>query len=324
MLGDDSVCHAESHEGQRVPLDMYFLVDSSRSMEAPIPGGGSRWDAVSGALIDFLGDAKNVQGAVGLGFFPLVPLLCQNGNIDDCFILTFCDVDDYSKPAVSLALPSDAARLVTILQLRDLAGGTPTRAALEGAVKYVTTWATMHPDRKSVIVLATDGVPGGCEPNTTQDVADVAASALASPAAIRTFVIGVGSSLDALSLVAKAGGTEKAYLVEDSNAATAFADALEKIRSVAAPCDFLIPEQGSKVDPTRLNVKYTPARSTTATLLAQTSDGSASTCGAACGWHYDNPQSPKSIQLCPTTCQALGSGSVQVEFGCQTLIQPPR
>jgi hypothetical protein len=152
----------------------------------------------------------------------------------------------------------------------------------------------------------------------------VAAGALASPAAIQTFVIGVGSSLQALNLIAKAGGTEQAYLVEDSNAASAFGDALEKIRGVASPCDFLIPAEGTKVDPTKVNVKYTPAGSTTPTLLGQTSDGSANTCGADGGWHYDNPQAPTSIRLCPTTCQSLGGGSVQVEFGCQTVVQPPR
>ena len=45
--GGDRVCNAESHDGKRAPLDMYFLVDSSLSMNEDIQGGGTRWDAVS-------------------------------------------------------------------------------------------------------------------------------------------------------------------------------------------------------------------------------------------------------------------------------------
>lgn len=344
QLGDEPVCRAESHDGQRVPLDMYFVVDSSLSMDEAIQGGATRWDAVSGALVDFLDDPANADTALGLGYFPILPpATCQMGD-PNCFcILTFCvplsferascDVADYSSSAVPLTLPPNPLALINDLQGHLLNGGTPTRPALEGAVQYVTSWAMMHPDRKSVIVLATDGEPSGCTNNTPQDVANVAAAALAGPAAIQTFVIGVGSSLQSLNLVAEAGGTQQAYLVEDANAAAAFAMALEQIRGAASPCDFLIPVEGAqgKVDPTRVNVKLTPPGSTTPTLIAQTADGSATTCGPEGGWHYDNPSAPSAIELCPASCQALNAGtaqleraSVQVEFGCQTVRQVPK
>lgn len=337
-LGTGGVCNADSHEGQRVPLDMYFLVDSSGSMDQPIAGGSSRWDAVSGALIDFLNKPSNAETALGLGYFPIVPntTTCKMGDPNClCFLglcfpfsldIASCNVDDYSTPTVPLSLPPNAAPLVADLQSHQVNGGTPTRPALEGAVKYVSSWAAMHPERKSVIVLATDGEPTGCAPNAPKDVADVAASALASPAAIQTFVIGVGSSLQSLNLIAEAGGTKQAYLVEDSNAATAFGEALERIRGVASPCDFLIPTeraQGKKVDPTLVNVQYTPTGSTQPTLVPQTADGSAMTCGPDGGWHYDNPTAPTAIKLCPATCTSLGSGRVEVQFGCQTVVQPP-
>jgi hypothetical protein len=318
---------------------MYFLVDSSRSMNDKIEGGGTRWAAVSTALTGFLSDPTNAGSALGLGYFPYVPpaMTCQEGDPDcvclrsACFPLSLdvasCVVDDYADPTVPLALPPSAAPLVADLEKHPLNGGTPTRPALEGALKYVTSWASMHPDRKTVIVLATDGEPSGCAPNMPDDVAKVAADALASPVAIQTFVIGVGSSLQSLDLIAQAGGTEHAYLVEDSNASTAFAQALEKIRGVASPCDFSIPRpasQGKAVDPTKVNVEYTPVDSMTPTLVARTSDGSAASCGPEGGWHYDNPDSPTTIELCPTTCTSLGSGRVEVEFGCQTIVQPPR
>lgn len=343
-LGDDGVCKAEAHDGQRAPLDMYFLVDSSLSMDEGIPGGGTRWEAVSSALIDFLDNPTNADTALGLGYFPIVPqATCQMGDPDCLCILTFCvplsfelascEVGDYVTATAPLTLPPNPLALVSDLQSHVLNGGTPTRPALEGAVQYVTSWATMHPERKAVIVLATDGEPSGCLSNTPQDVANVAAAALAGPAAIQTFVIGVGSSLQSLNLVAQAGGTQQAYLVEDANAATAFALALEQIRGQALPCDFLIPADGAdgKVDPTRVNVKVAAPGSTTPTLIPQTADGSAATCGADGGWHYDNPVAPTAIKLCPTSCEALNAGtveveraSVQVEFGCETVKQEPK
>lgn len=342
--GDERVCKAESHDGQRAPLDMYFLVDSSLSMDESIPGGGTRWEAVSSALIDFLDNPTNADTALGLGYFPIVPqATCQMGDPDCLCILTFCvplsfelascEVGDYVAATAPLTLPPNPLALISDLQSHVLNGGTPTRPALEGAVQYATSWATMHPDRKVVIVLATDGEPSGCLSNTPQDVANVAAAALAGPAAIQTFVIGVGSSLQSLNLVAQAGGTQQAYLVEDANAATAFALALEQIRGEALPCDFLIPADGAqgKVDPTKVNVKLVAPGSTMPTLIAQTADGSAATCGADGGWHYDNPVAPTAIKLCPASCEALNTGtveveraSVQVEFGCETVRQDPK
>jgi hypothetical protein len=343
-LGTGGVCKAESHEGQRVPLDMYFLVDSSLSMDEDIPGGGTRWAAVSSALMGFLESPSNADVALGLGYFPVVPpAACKMGDpgciclLTLCFNLSFelasCNVDDYSTPTVPLALPPNAGPLISDLQAHQLNGGTPTRPALEGAVKYVNTWAAAHPDRKSVIVLATDGEPTGCLPNSAQDVADVAAAALASTAAIQTFVIGVGSSLQSLNLIAEAGGTKQAYLVEDTNAASAFAEALEQIRGAASPCDFLIPTEGvqGKIDPTQVNVDFTPTGSATPVLIAQTSDGSAATCGPEGGWHYDNPAAPQAIKLCPASCSLVNSGgvqvsggTVQVQFGCETVRQVPK
>jgi hypothetical protein len=232
-----------------------------------------------------------------------------------------------------LTLPPNPLALVRDLQSHVLNGGTPTRPALEGAVQYATSWATMHPERKVVIVLATDGEPSGCLGNTPQDVANVAAAALAGPAAIQTFVIGVGSSLESLNLVAQAGGTQQAYLVEDANAAAAFGLALDQIRGEALPCDFLIPADGTqgKVDPTKVNVKVAAAGSTTPTLIAQTADGSAATCRADGGWHYDDPVAPTAIKLCPASCEALNPSTVQVdrakvqvEFGCETVRQDPK
>jgi von Willebrand factor type A domain-containing protein len=335
--GDSAVCDAQVREGQRVPVDMYFLVDSSGSMDDEV-AGGSKWDVISNALIGFLEDPRSAGTGAGIGYFPVDTGSCTSGQ-PGCFCIPLinlcistqggaCEASDYSTPAVELALPAQTATIVDDIRAHDIGGGTPTRPALEGALGYVSGWASQHPERKAVLVLATDGEPVDCDQNTPQDAADVAASALSGPNQIRTFVIGVGSSLVNLNLVAQAGGTDHAFLVDTGgDVAKEFADALDAIRGAAASCDFSIPDASSgaePVDPTKVNVSYIPNGSTTPTRVLQTSMGDPSNCDSQGGWYYDDPTSPTTIKLCDATCQALSTGSIQVEFGCDTVEQPPR
>ena len=336
--GATGTCHAEVREGQRVPIDMYLLVDSSGSMAERV-GGGSKWDVVSTALTAFLKDPRNEGTGVGLGYFPAAAqATCMQGD-PGCFCIPFtpicfslvggsCTVSDYSTAAVPLALPAQLTTAIGNLAAHQLGGGTPTRPALEGALQSVNAWATQHPDRKAVLVLATDGEPSGCDSNTPQDVADVAAGALAGPHAIRTFVIGVGSSLVSLNLVAQAGGTDHAFLVDTGgDVAKDFADALDQIRGAASSCDFSIPHASSgaeAIDPTKVNVSYRADGSSATMRVPQTSTGTGSNCDSSGGWYYDNPASPTLIKLCDATCRSLSGGAIQVEFGCDTVVRPPR
>ena len=52
--------------------------------------------------------------------------------------------------------------------------------------------------------------------------------------------------------------------------------------------------------------------------------GDPANCGSEGGWYYDNPSAPTLIKLCDATCDLLSGGSVQVEFGCDTIVQPPK
>jgi hypothetical protein len=337
MTGAGEVCQAVTREGQRVPIDMYFLVDSSGSMAEDVLGG-SKWTVVSSALVSFLTDPRNADVGVGIGYFPnAVQTTCTVGQ-PDCLCIPIinlcfpnfggsCIVADYATPAVPLALPPAPTAVVADIQLRQLSGGTPTRPAVEGALQYLEQWAAQHPDRKALLVLATDGDPTGCDPNMPDDVATLAAAALAGPQAIQTFVIGVGQSLTSLNAIALAGGSGQAFLVDTGgDVAKAFADALDAIRGVAAPCDFLIPTEGTggeAVNPSKVNVRYSAANSSSI-LLPQVNNSDPANCGPSGGWYYDNPSNPKTIKLCAATCEALTGGSIQVEFGCDTIVDPPR
>lgn len=329
-----AACSAESRESRRIPLDLYLLVDSSLSMNERIQSG-TRWAAVSEALVAFLRDPRNSDTNVAVGYFPFVPpSTCVAGDPlcfclgPLCFSLSpslgSCEAADYAQPAVPLASTPNISAVIANILSHERNGGTPTRAALEGALGYLATWSSAHPDRKPVVVLATDGEPTGCVGNTPQDVATVAAAGLALPIPIQTFVIGVGRSLQSLDLIARAGGTEKAFLVEDSQASTALGEALSRIRALAESCDFAIPSDNDMVAPDKVNVKYTPAGTSQPTIVSKTFDGTSAGCGPDGGWYYDEPAAPSIISLCPATCNALSGGSIQVEFGCQTIVQVPR
>jgi uncharacterized protein YegL len=316
---------------------MYFLVDSSGSMGDEL-SSGTKWELVSSALTGFLQDPRNAGTGLGIGYFPVAANSCTKGQAG-CICIPIinlclateggsCEVRDYSSPAVPLTLPAQPAVVVSDINGHEVAGGTPTRPALEGALEYLSRWADQHPEREPLLILATDGEPVGCEPNNTpQDVADVAARALAGPNAIRTFVIGVGSSLVSLNLVAQAGGTDHAFLVDTGgDVAKEFGDALDQIRGSASSCDFTIPEATSDtdvIDPAKVNVSYLSNGSSSPKRVPQTFMGDPKNCDDDGGWYYDDPDFPKLIKLCESTCQSLSAGSIQVEFGCETIAQPP-
>lgn len=141
-------------------------------------------------------------------------------------------------------------------------------------------------------------------------------------------MIGVGRSLSSLNLVAQAGGTDHAFLVDTGgDVAKELADALDQIRGAASSCDFSIPHAtagGEAIDPSKVNVSFTPDGSSSTTRVPQTFMGSGSNCDSSGGWFYDNPSSPTLIRLCDATCQSLSGGTIQVEVGCDTVVRPPR
>jgi len=92
-------------------------------------------------------------------------------------------------------------------------------------------------------------------------------------------------------------------------------------------CDYPIPmvPDGGVIDPTKVNVTYTPAGSTMGTSILNVPGGLGG-CGQTGGWYYDDPQSPAKISMCPSTCSALqaaAGGKVDVLFGCDIQIKPP-
>lgn len=331
-------CQGQVFDTTQSPLDMAVLLDQSGSMGQSTTGAGTKWALVSQAFDAFLNAPENANVGVALGYFPLtlpgVPAFCSVdadcGNYGPCVgginvggMIAFgscqqadvCTVSSYAAPEVPFALPPNPTAAVASLAQHTPGGGTPTTPALEGMMQYATAWATQHPERKVVVVLATDGDPTGCTTNTVQDVANIATSALAS-SGIATYVVGVGSSLTSLNQIAQAGGTTQAYLLDTTaDLGTAFQSAMNQIRTRSTPCSFPVPP--GVTDSSRINVLYTPPGSSAPTVIPRVQ----SACGTAGGWQFD--AGGTRIVVCPSTCSsfALGGG-VQVESGCATVVGP--
>jgi len=255
--------------------------------------------------------------------------LCVPLDINYCVEESSCETTDYSTPEVPLAaLPENESALVTAIAAKAPDGDTPTAPALTGAIDYAAAWASSHPDRTVVVVLATDGIPTACDPTDAAGIGAVAASALAASPSVPTFVIGIISEVEGqvlLDEVAAAGGTEQAFLLDPQSLdlGQAFRTALDEIRGSALSCEYLIPEPSGNValDLGRVNLEHTPDGGVAQTIPYV---GSQASCTAEGGWYYNVDPAvgdPTSILVCASTCERFGQGgAVEIRVGCETVL----
>jgi len=309
---------------------------------------GGNWTAVTTALSDFVQQPSTAGIGVGIQYFPLLdgpacPVVCfsdaECGACAPCFgagtgipgicfnqSSSSCTVSEYAQPEVAIAeLPGVANAIIGSMASHTPSGGTPTSAALQGALDYTTTWANSHPEHVVIVVLATDGDPTECAPQDIPGIASIAASAVASSPSILTFVIGVGSSLTNLNDIAVAGGTQQAFIVDtNQNVTQQFLDALNAIKGTALGCTYSIPEpeMGNEPDYNAVNVEYTPGDGSPAQVFPKVS--SAAACGAEDGWYYNDNANPTQIILCDASCDKVSaddSGTISIVLGCATVVK---
>ncbi|HET7540123.1 MAG TPA: hypothetical protein VFK05_09630 [Polyangiaceae bacterium] len=252
-----------------------------------------------------------------------------------CLNATICDVAKYAAPATPIAvLPGAAAGLVASIDAKAPLGDTPTGPALSGAIQQASAWATAHKDHRVVAVLATDGVPTQCTPDTIPEIAALARAGVQGNPSISTFAIGVFSQNDidqgaqsALDTIARQGGTNKAFIVDTQKDVTAqFQAALDSIRGARLACQYQVPEptNGGSLNYGKVNVTLTNGGQKT--FIYYVKDAAA--CDASGGWYYDvEPSSgtPTKIIACPATCTQFESASngatVGIELDCDTIIK---
>jgi hypothetical protein len=313
-------CDGITSRGETIPLDLYIMFDRSASMTCPIPSGGDRWAAVKTALTNFVNDpgAKGIE--VGIQYF------------GDNALISSCLPSSYETPDVELGLlPGNAQAIADSLNRHVADTNTPTLAGLSGAVNHAITWRDAHLGHTVVVVLVTDGQPNAC--GTVQDIVSVAGAAL-SAGGIPTYVIGITSpgtscvldpappNVPDLDQVALAGGTDKALVVDATqNPAQQFLDTMNQIRGTAQiPCQYQIPppSPGKKFDKAQVQVHYTDPSKVESIIYKAPSGICDPTTG---GWKYDDEADPKTILLCPATCDTITAQAgftVNIILGCET------
>jgi hypothetical protein len=321
---DAGSCASESREATAQPLDLFALLDQSGSMTE----NQDRWTPVTSALRSFVALDSLSGVGMGLTYFPRGaqverdPLICMPAN--------------YSTPDVAIAdLPANAAAISASLDAHMFTEanahdpehwGTPTRPAVEGVLEYLIQFGKAHPERRPVLLLATDGTPSkACADNAFSVIAERlrAAAMLADP--ITTYVIGIGE-IENLDLLAQAGGSDKpAFIVDASGGANTeqqFLAALEEIRTESLPCEYAIPElegHGTGIDFGKVNVHLQAGAGEPETVPRVPG---ATDCSDIPAWYYDNPKQPTQVHLCPSSCERTReTGSkLRIVYGCKTAV----
>jgi hypothetical protein len=316
-------CFAESREGKGIPIDFYFVVDKSNSMGTDA-GMQSRWSAMVNALNTFVRSPSSAGLGAGVNFFPKSSTPTGNN--------TLCGVNDYLVPDVPIGLlPAVAPQIATALAAQRLGSGTPTRPALEGSLSYARAQKMARATRDVAVVFVTDGQPTGCnnQNNTIAATATVAGTYLAGSPPVRTYVLGIGPSTANLNMIAQAGGTAPARLIESGGEAELIA-AFNAIRDNSITCDYQIPMRpGEPLDYTLVNLQIRVGINGAVMQVGKVANAAA--CGPAGGWFYDQPvppanPPPSKITLCPATCDplVLTAGShLDVLVGCKTTLESP-
>jgi hypothetical protein len=342
-------CASSSSKAEPIPLDIFIMLDQSGSMSEDAGNALTKWQTVRAAITEFVMSDSSEGIGVGIQYFGLptpavlgctqIPCTMDSDCTDGCTICSpgvchsswnpdedTCEAGEYAWAEVPIAeLPANGNAIVSSLGMHGPGTNTPTLPALPGALQYATTWATAHPDHVTVVAFATDGDPAIC--GTDLGVINgVAADAFNATPSIKTFVIGVGGSLDALDGIAEAGGTVEAFNVDyDDMATEQFVQALNTIRGAALPCVYQIPPppDGEQLDFGLVNVEYTPGDgSGTLTIPKVESEADCPDDGNA--WYYDDEKAPTQIILCGVTCDAIAvdlTAEVDIALGCQTIIR---
>ena len=318
---DAKICGGIEVGVENIPLSMLILFDQSSSMTEPLDGVGppSRWEAMTRALIEFFNSPEAQNIAIGLAYFGQFDTRPDAGELGG----TSCHVEDYSTPEVAIAPVSDPGHLQKLVDSVNKHGPvalTPTGPALQGAHIYARSYAQANLGRKTMVVLATDGIATLCSPQQSYDIASmIAAPALKASPPVRTFVVASAIGLSALGAISMAGGTGQPVVVTDPATTSAqIKQQFQQLSRTNFACSYRIPQGvdgGMRTDPGYVNVHIRTGAGMDRTLPRF---ASADRCGTDDGWYYDNQAKPENIILCPQTCMNLFNGELRIVVGCAT------
>lgn len=306
-IDPDSSCATTTLQAERIPLDMYFMVDTSGSMDGP------KLALLKSGLTSFLGASDSADLGVAGQRFPI-------GGLNET-----CEPSDYAAPAVPWAILPDGA-LAGWIDGLSAEGYTPSVPALQGAVDACKARMGAEPGRKCAVVFVSDGEPeGNCPPASISaegPLGDIAADAYANdiPVFAVSFygISSVGQKI--LITIAQEGGTQVPFAIKEGSVEDDFVEALAEARGTALGCEYVMPttDEGT-VNPNLVRVAYTPGGATEdQTIPRKTTEGE---CGGSGGWFYDDNDAPTKLVMCPATCDVMRSdstGKVDILLGCSS------
>jgi Mg-chelatase subunit ChlD len=243
-----------------------------------------------------------------------------------------CEEANYRDPAVAIAgLPTNEMAVTRILVHKVPFGQTPMGPAVRGVLAHLRAHLMAHPGHKVALVLASDGLPGGCMMNDIPSIAGNLRAAFLGAPSIPTYVIGVFTPMELanaraqLDMLAMAGGTNQSFLLTSTPDLTQkLQQALDQIRGAALACELTIPAPAmGAIDFSRVNVRHTGAAGPEDLLYVETADRCDPTRG---GWYYDVPPAqgtPTRILVCDASCRRFkmdATARVDLLFGCATKV----
>jgi hypothetical protein len=301
-------CATASATATPKPVYLVFAYDQSGSMSFD-----GKWAAAGASMKGFFASPAAAGIHASMTLFPKY----------DAYP-AFCNVSEYTSPDVAVqTLPS--ATFGTALDAtgpQANKGGTPTMAALTGAMTYAAQLqAGVAKDATVAVVMVTDGVPEIC--TDKGDVGPAAKVASDNASKIPTYVVGVGPDLANLNTIAAAGGTKQAFMVsvgDPKKTQTELTNAINAIKVSTLSCEYDIPKapKGETIDPAKLNVQYTPIAGAPETLSYDAD------CKSGTGFRYDDAKNPTKVVACDTTCNEIKNvgGKIDMVFGCAAHVAP--
>lgn len=302
---------------ERLPVDLFAVIDGSSSMAEATVTGVSKWYATKSAFQDFLQRAPAGMG-LGLSLFPPAAGVS-------------CSTDRYQREALPISPASEMiAGVLARLDAVKPGGQTPTAPALTNALELAGEHAEQHPERSVVVVLASDGMPTACAPTDAAALATLAKRALRGPGHVRTLVVALnsltGADLSGFHAIAAAGGTRRALVIDPhANFSEQLSRALGAAAAERVACDLAVPAppQNQRLDYDSVNVVLDGEEARVTFPRVEGPDD----CTASGGWYYDlDPEqgAPLRINMCKATCDRLSSRddtALTVELGCKTQVR---
>jgi hypothetical protein len=322
-------CAGQTAGVESSPAVLQLVVDTSGSMDQGAPGtNDSKWEVTRRAMLEAIG-AMPANTSVGVVFYPDVPIEERPRCFDESADVPIRELGNNRS--------QQRQQIQRAFQQQSPDGGTPTHDAYRYAFQELQQ--SDAPGTRFVVVI-TDGTPTfsqGCI--GTGQIADavdpgplVVEAANVSTNGVKTFVIGSPGSEGArraLSEMAEAGGTAAANcshngptychfdMTEEQDFAAALTEALGTISGLALSCAYDIPEPngGQVLDPSKVNVLFTPPGADTELILQDASGN----CNE--GWQYSDDASR--VLLCGSTCDRVrgSEGTLTLEFGCTTAVR---